>query len=143
MNIVSPHLYIQMFWMTDITSISGVVFQVLTSLNNLISSILSSSVTYYQKTLSRIYLCIFIRELKFHTFKRASQRRGTDRKHRNRVQRGPKIKRNMLLCFINFQMPQKNTKQYKQVKFYFKVLCQVEDLPPRSSDVYNFGGGLH
>lgn len=40
-------------------------------------------------------------------------------------------------------MPQKNTKQYKQVKFYFKVLCQVEDLPPRSSDVYNFGGGLH
>lgn len=32
----------------------------------------------------------------------------------------------MLSCFIDFQMPQKNTKQYKQVKFYFKVLCKVE-----------------
>lgn len=58
MNILGPFFISKMFWMIDIE------FQMLTSLNKLIS-ILGSSVTYYQKTLSRIWLCIFIWELKF------------------------------------------------------------------------------
>lgn len=50
------------------------------------------------------------------------------------------------ICFcvlLIFKCHRKIQSNISRLNFYFKVLCQVEDLPPRSSDVYNFGGGLH